>query len=447
MRQRPSIALLGAALLAACGGGMQAPSVGPNDIPSLEAAVNADPDDVDRLTLLGVAYYNAGRHDDAAATLERAVATGEAEPIAHLHLGLAHEARGEWQAASDAYAAFLAEAPADSDVRDDVESRITLVERELMQAQLAAMLEQEAILASQPALPRTVAVFPFRVVADDPRYEPLQYALADMVTTDLGIPGALQMLERAQVQALVQEMALTLAGVADASNAARVGRLMRAERVVQGSVVVLGEDRLRMEMAVVDPSDAEREGEASDETALEQIFDAEKQLVVQLLAAMGVTLTASEREAIEENRTGSLLALLAYGEGLAAMDRGDFGAAAASFRQATDIDPGFQAAQARAEEATSAQQAAETSGAELAAVAQSELPTPEAVAPVAILDEIVEETVSNAADQHNQDGDGDIDGVVENISPGEPIDDSNSNAGGTSDGIRIPIVIDNPNVE
>ena len=113
---------------------------------------------------------------------------------------------------------------------------------------------------------------------------------------------------------------------------------------MQGSVVLLGGERLRLEMAVVDPALAERQGEAADEAALADIFDAEKQLVLEVLALLGVTLTAAEREAIEENRTGNLLALLSYGEGLEAMDRGDYGAASAAFENAARIDPGFQAA-------------------------------------------------------------------------------------------------------
>ena len=436
MTFRSAIAPLAlAALLSACSGGMQAPAVGPADIPALEATVAAEPGDVDALTHLGVAYYNAARYDDAASTLRRAVGMGSAEPVAHLYLGLAHEANEDWQEASDAYAAFLGAAPEDSDLRADIENRIALVERELMQAQLEAMLAQEAALASQPAQPRTVAVFPFRVVADDPRYEPLQYALADMVTTDLGIPGSLQLLERSQIQALVQEMALSLAGYTDASNAARVGRLMRAEHVVQGSVVLLGDERLRMEMAVVDPAAAAREGEASDETQLAQIFDAEKQLVMELFNVLGITLTAAEREAIEENRTGSVLALLAYGEGLGAMDRGDYAAASASFERAVEMDPNFQAAQSASQEASGLEEAAATTTTEIAAAAADELPDAGAAGEsLAVLDEIIPDINRSGAD--------DLSG---NSDPGTEIEGQESSEEEVQTGISIPIVIDNPN--
>ena len=436
---RFAIPMLAVLALAGCAGGMQTPAVGAGDVPALEAAVEATPGSADTLTLLGIAYYDAGRHDDAARVLTRAAAMPDVGPYAHLYLGLTHEAREDWQAASDAYATYLADAP-ESSVRRDIELRMPLVERHLMEAELRTMLAQEDVLARQTPAPGSVAVFPFRVVSDDPRYEPLQVALADMVTTDLGIPGALQLLERAQIQALVREMALTLAGYTDASSGARVGRMMRAEHVVQGSVVLLGGERLRLEMAVVDPALAERQGEASDEAALADIFDAEKQLVLEVLALLGVTLTAAEREAIEENRTGNLLALLSYGEGLEAMDRGDYGAASAAFENAARIDPGFQAAQTRSTQAAGLQQAAQTSGSQIAAAAQAEVPAVTlAVSTTGLVDQVGADVNRSGADDYAEE-------APEAVGDTPPIDDQNSNSVGGTSGTRIPIVLDNPNL-
>ena len=421
-------------VLGACGGA-ELPTVEPNDIPALEAAVEAQPDDAGRLTLLGAAYYSAGRSAEAVEVLRRAVASPDAPPAAHLHLGLAHEELGEWQEASDAYSRFLGSDSEENRIREQIEMRVLLVERNIMREHLSAMLERESALSTQPAQPRTVAVFPFRIVADDPRYEPLQYALADMVTTDLSIPGSLQLIERAQIGALVREMALTLAGYTDASSAVRVGRLMRAAHVVQGSVVLLGEDQLRMEMAVVDPGQGERTGEASDETALAQIFDAEKQLVLEILGVLGVTLTAAEREAIEENRTGSLLALLAYGEGLEAMDRGDFSAASAAFQNAGSLDPSFQAAQARAQEAGGLQEASATSGSEIAA--QAELPSaPVQETALALVDQIIPDINRSGADDL---------GTGSSDQAGDPASEDPVANDVAQSCFCVPIRIDNPN--
>jgi len=70
-------------------------------------------------------------------------------------------------------------------------------------------------------------------------------------------------------------------------------------------------------------------------------MEAEKRMVFGIIEELGVELTAAERERISERQTESLDALLAFGRGLAAMDRGDFEAAVQDFEAAVDIDPGF----------------------------------------------------------------------------------------------------------
>ena len=374
MRYSRAVVVGLACFMGACAGAGPLAIATPDRIPELEAAVEASPQSADTLTLLGVAYQAGGRHEDAVRALERAVATGEARPVASLYLGISLEELERWRSARDAYAAYLAAGSDDDGLRRDVERRLALVERELLEVEARRMIEQEAELSGQPPEPRSVAVFPFLVATDDPRFEPLQLALADMVTTDLSIPGVLLLLERAQIQAVVREMALGLAGYTEPETGARVGRLLRAEHVVQGSVTLLPEERVRLEMAVLDASSRARTGGAENESPLEQIFDAEKALVLGVLDALGVTLTAAEREAIEENRAASLIAFLSYGEGLEALDNGDFVAAAAAFGQAVQVDPGFEAARIRQQEAVGLQQAAETGTAGIAQAAAPELP-------------------------------------------------------------------------
>ncbi len=91
----------------------------------------------------------------------------------------------------------------------------------------------------------------------------------------------------------------------------------------------------------------------------------EKGLVFQILDVLGAALTPAEREAINENRAESILAFLAYGEGLMAMDRGDFQGASDLFQQAASIDPSFDAAASATTEAQSLDDASTTSTTEI----------------------------------------------------------------------------------
>ena len=367
-------AALAALSLAACATAAPPPVATPADIPALEAAAAAAPGSADTLTLLGVAYATADRHEDAARTLARAAALPDAPAVASLYLGLSLEELARWADARAAYAAYLDSGEGDGDLRADVAGRVALADRMLLEIEAERLLAQEAALSALPPEPRSVAVVPVLVTTTDARYAPLQLALADMVTTDLNIPGVLVLLERAQIDAIVREMALGLGGFADEESSARVGRLMRAENVVQGSVTLLEQDRVRLDAALLDAASRNRLGDVNAEGPLEQLFDAEKQLVFGVLEALGVTLTPAEREAIEENRAANLIAFLSYGDGLMAMERGDFAAAAAAFGRAVQADPGFAPAAAAQQEAAELQQAAETSTDEIALDAAPELP-------------------------------------------------------------------------
>ena len=308
------------------------------------------------------------------------------------------------------------------------------------------MLDQEAELSGLPAAPRSVAVFPFRITTDDPRFEPLQVALADMVTTDLNIPGVLVLLERAQIGAVVREMALNLAGFAEPQTGARVGRLMRAEHVVQGSVTLLDEERVRLEMAVVDAATRERTGGAENEGALEQIFDAEKALVFGVLDALGVTLTPAEREAIEENRAANLISFLSYGEGLMAMENGDFAGAHAAFGRATQADPSFAPAAAAQQEAGELQQAAQTTTEEIALQAAPGLPggpTDDPDSRRNALNDVVDRTNPNPGSQYTGDDAG-PQIATGDLDENDTSDDSDESVVATPPQAGIDIDIPNP---
>lgn len=353
------------ALLLAGGCATSLSQIGPEQIPQLEQEVQANPDDAEARTRLGVAYYNAERFQDARTTLEAALEAGATSGAPYLYLGLTHEELEDWSAAREAYSAYLSSDRA-GPLRSEIEARMAYIAQQEMRAEAQAALDREAQLSTQDPEPRSVAVFPFRIVSDDPQLEPLSVALADMMITDLALAGGLTVLERTMVQALLNEMALTEAGYTEPATGARAGRMLRSEHVVQGALTTLGQDRLRLATDVRHTVRRETTGELEDENTLQQLFDLEKETVFQVLDVLGVDLTPAEREAINENRAENILAFLAYGRGLQALDRGDYQEAMSQFEQALELDPGFDMAQGQLEQASRIQQATGVQPAQLA---------------------------------------------------------------------------------
>ncbi|MFC1574534.1 CsgG/HfaB family protein [Gemmatimonadota bacterium] len=367
------LVLTGSILFAGCA--KRIIDVTPADIPRLEQALEARPGNPEILTQLGIAQYKARGYAQAEAYLNQAAETGEATGAAFLYLGLAREDQENWEGAREAYTSYIERGRYDP-LKQEIERRLTLMVRQELRAQAEDALARESELSGQAPAPGSVAVFPFQVSAASEELMPLQVALADMMTTDLALSRALTVLERTQVQSLLTEMALTEAGFTEPETGARAGRMLRAEHVVQGALTSLTEDNLRFDTDVLNTARRQSAGEATAENLLEQLFDMEKDAVFQVLDILGVELTPAEREAINDNRAENILAFLAYGQGLMAMDQGDFAQAQQFFGQAAQLDPGFGAAQTGQTQAGALQEAVTTSTGNVESRANPELGPP-----------------------------------------------------------------------
>ncbi|MGH7701488.1 MAG: hypothetical protein ACREMO_00190, partial [Gemmatimonadales bacterium] len=101
---------------------------------------------------------------------------------------------------------------------------------------------------------------------------------------------------------------------------------------------------------------------------LQQLFDMEKQVVLQLLQNLGIALTPAEQRAISERPTADLQAFLSFSRGLEAEDRGDFQAAEGFFGAAVARDPNFRAAGERRTQNAQFSAAAQQSAPQLAGI-------------------------------------------------------------------------------
>ncbi|MCH7565828.1 MAG: tetratricopeptide repeat protein [Gemmatimonadetes bacterium] len=332
------------------------------DVPRLQQAAAASPDDLDLRTQFGIALYKAERFNDARTALGTVVDDGGETGAAFFYLGLANEALEDWGGAREAYSRYLDVGKWDP-LKNELRERLLLMVRRELQTAARTALAQEAQLTTAAPRPRTVAVFPFRLISDNQDLLPLRVAMADMMITDLSLSNALTVLERTQIQSLLDEMALTETGYTSAVTGARAGRMLRAEHVVQGALTTLGTDALRMDADVLNTVRAQSAGSVQSEDLLEALFDMEKDVVFQVLDVLGAELTPAEREAINANRAENLLAFLAYGRGLMAMDRGDYQDAQNFFQQAAALDPGYApAVEAEAEAESLASASTTTAG-------------------------------------------------------------------------------------
>ena len=350
MRPIQSISIVLVVGLTACAtGGMTSAE----SVTRLEQQQKASPLSAPVNRSLGIVYYKAARYPAARSALETAARLDPRDGTTSLYLGLTDEALDDLAGAKAAYSSYI-QFGRTSRVRSQLQARLAALTRKEIVADAKVAVRQESTLSTQPGNPRTVAVLPLRFSGADTSLKPLERGFADLLTTDLARSSQLTLVERSRLQALLSELKLQQSGATDASTNVRAGKLVRAGSLVQGAILQVGASDLRVDEAIVDVPTSQVRGSAQATDQLDQVFNLEKKLALDLFTQLGVTLTVAERQQIEQRPTRSMQAFLAYSRGLTAEDEGRYDDASRFFKEAVRIDPGFSAAQSKSQEAAAA---------------------------------------------------------------------------------------------
>ena len=339
--------LMAWALLAASGCATLGPRpVGPEDIPALQQRAAREPDNGQAHLLLGAALAAADRCDEAVISTRRGRSLLPADPTGPLIIGQCLEEAGDYEEALNLYAQFLFE-HGDTPGAQAVEGRRIIALQLQAREMVRAAVRNEKNLA--PAEPETVGVLPF-IVDGDSTYHPLSVGLAHMLTTDLALLRRFPLVERVQLDALLKELELS-PELIDPATAARTGRLMRASRMILGTVSVPSDAQVRLGGNIVLET-GELVESLPTEGELDDILSMEKDLALRIAEELGYQLSEAERQRILENQPGSLAAFLAFSRGLFAEGLGDYEAAAAYYGEAVSADPQYGEARERLRGAT-----------------------------------------------------------------------------------------------
>jgi TolB-like protein len=309
-------------------------------IARLETQRTASPKSVEVLRALGIQYYKAQRYTDARTVLAEAATLAPNDGVVALYLGMSAEGLGDFAGAKTAYSSYL-KVGRTQRVRRQLEGRLAAMQRRELQAAAKSAVQREATLAATPGNKNTVAVMPFKFSGADSSLQPLERGMADLLATDLSRVKAITVVDRARLQAILDEIKLSQTGAVDSATGVRAGKLIQAGTLVQGSLLQNG-DRLRADAALVSvATSAISVTPATDEQKIDQLFDMEKRIALSLIQSLGVPLTTADRNAIEQRPTRSLQAFLAYSQGLTYEDQGRFDDASRAYGNAARIDPGF----------------------------------------------------------------------------------------------------------
>ena len=293
-----------------------------------------------------IQQYDEGRYEAAIDALS-AIAQDTSMDIpvrreALQYLGRAHLARNEMEGVRQALHNLLELEPPLVELNPDVEPPSLMRLYYEVRKDFTGSYEMERESTSL----QTLAIMDFSNASLDERerFAPLQLSLPDLLRFQVDGTTDLKVVERERIQWILDELELQRdSDIVDQATAVQTGRVLGVNAVLFGSYMVFdGQMTLSSRLVSVETSEilltAQVQGEAN----------ALSSLIVDLSTRLSEALNASLREDAEaDTQPQSLDAMLAYSEGLAALERGNYPLAHDKFEEATTLDPGYQRAQMR----------------------------------------------------------------------------------------------------
>lgn len=292
--------------------------------------------------------YNAGEYDQAA-KLFNALAKDETVDLeirkeSLRYLGRAYMAQSLSDEARQAVADFLALEPPLAELDPDVESPPLMnLYYEVRQGMTGYEVPKE-----DPGL-HTLAIMDFRNYAVDEkeRWDPMQWGFASMMIEQLGGATDLKIVERENLQYVLNEQDLQREpGRVDAATAVRMGKLLGAHAMVLGGIYIMGKD-MRLSARVVKVETGEILLGESVAGRVKDVFELLEQLSLKVARSVNSSLTETEIGARTETRSTD--AMQSYSQAMDLAERGDYRGAHAKYLEALDHDPSYTRAQQRAD--------------------------------------------------------------------------------------------------
>jgi adenylate cyclase len=172
---------------------------------------------------------------------------------------------------------------------------------------------------------RTIAILYFEnnSLAQKTEMEPLCKGLTDMLITEFSKIEQFQVVERSQLQKLVEEISMGQSGMIDAGTAQQVGNLLGARNLLLGSFMNMFDGQLRIDVRIVEVETG-LTIKAEEETGKpKDLYKMIGKLVAKVIKDLDVKITKADAQKLGQVENTSFNAAMYYARGLEFEDVGD----------------------------------------------------------------------------------------------------------------------------
>ncbi len=253
------------------------------------------------------------------------------------YLGKVYFAQGDTDSAIEAWEGYVAMAPEDGKSAA-VRERLTVMK--LRQAERLAEQAAAGKTSEGDIEENTLAVLNFQSHKDT-ESAVISKGLTAMIITDLSKVPELKVVEREKMQALLQEIRLAQTGLVDEDTAVETGRMLLARNLVRGTLTPPAAEKIKVSSTITETRHGTDLGGPNAEGPVENLFEMEKDLVFGILDTLGLSMEENTKKAVGSYHTRDMEAFRSYSQGLDFLDQGRFAEAKGAFRNAVELDPGF----------------------------------------------------------------------------------------------------------
>jgi TolB-like protein len=225
-----------------------------------------------------------------------------------------------------------------------------------------------AATSVQEANPQTIAVLDFEnnSVVDKEKLDPLKKGLADMLITEMSKINSLKVVERQQIQSVVEELNLGDVALVDKDTVQKMGKLLNAKILLLGGFSNLFGDKLRIDARIVLTETGLTLKEEEEIGDLDEFLTMLKSLVKKVSNDLEIKLSKVEEDQLESTKDGKFDGYVTYAQGLNLEDNGHmlekerkivdaaaiYENARSMFQKAWNESNGYEPAKQKAEEMT-----------------------------------------------------------------------------------------------
>ncbi len=283
--------------------------------------------------------YESRRCDEIISSSTSTLKTPNASQA--LYLGLCYLREKNRQGTIKAWQNYL-QLESESDQKREISKYLTLLIQDEAKINAQNRIAQEKRI-SAVVNPNAIAVYPFQNLGL-PENEVYAKGMVEFIITDLSQVKSITVVERVQIQAILDELSLAKTPLFDKKSGPRLGKLVGAAKVTTGSYMDLDENKIQLDASIIQTEQGNIIASPTASGQSSTFFQLEKEIVFKILCGIGhcpESLDSETRQAVEKIHTRNLKAFRLYSEGLDFFDQREFRKASQNFFLAIEEDPEF----------------------------------------------------------------------------------------------------------